>query len=345
MSAERFKVVRLNAETMPVIDEERMILVEAGADLVAVEGTSTEEIVEAAHDADAVLVIAAKVRERALRALTRCRVIARVGTGVDNIDVGVATELGIAVTNLPDFCIDEMADHTMALLLALARRLPDMHQASQRGDWGVRFDPRIRRIRGQTLGLVGFGNTARAIVPRALAFGLNVIGNHHRYPSGTAIDGIPMVSLDEILERSDYVSLHVPLTPVTVGLIGERELRRMRPDAFLINIARGAVVDEDALVRALEEGWIAGAGVDVYASTNVFTDYGVPPAAPLFRARNVLLTPHAAACSRESLIEAKVRAAKQVATVLRGVRPPHVVNGGVVPRFPLAASPEYTDGP
>ena len=335
MTGALFKVVRLNADTMPVLDEERSILEAAGAELVGTEGLSTDEIVRVAHDADALLVIASKVREPAIRALGRCRVIARVGTGVDNIDVHVATELGIPVTNLPDFCIEEMADHTMALLLALARHLPEMHEASKAGRWEARFDSGIRRLRGRTLGLVGFGNTAREIVPRARAFGLEVIGNHHRYAPGTTIDGVPMVTLDDVLERSDYVSLHVPLTPATERMIGEPELRRMKPDAFLINIARGAVVDEDALVRALDEGWIAGAGIDVYAATNVFANYGVPPTHPIFSSPRVILTPHAAACSRESLIEAKVRAVRQVANVLQGRRPPHLVNPEVVPRFPL----------
>lgn len=329
-------VVRLNAETMPMVDEERAVLAAAGARVVEIEGDSPAAIIDAATHADALMVIAAKVRAAVIDSLERCRVIARVGTGTDNIDVADATARGILVTNLPDFCIDEMADHTMALLLALVRKLPAMHEATLAGRWDARFDPGLRRIRGRTLGLVGFGNTAKAIVPRARAFGLEVVANHHRYEPGSTVEGVPMLSLDDLLERSDYVSLHVPLTPATTGMIAERELRRMRSDAYLINIARGAVVDEDALVRALREGWIAGAGVDVFASTNVFANYGVPPTHALFEAPNVLFSPHAAACSRESLVEAKRRAAEQVALVLQGRWPPNVLNTDVVPRSPLA---------
>jgi D-3-phosphoglycerate dehydrogenase / 2-oxoglutarate reductase len=332
-------VVRLNAETMPMVAEERDVLAAAGARVVEIEGDAPSSIIEAARHADALMVIAAKVRAEVIGSLERCRIIARVGTGVDNIDVAHATDRGILVTNLPDFCIDEMADHTMALLLALARKLPEMHEATLAGHWEARFDPGLRRLRGRRLGLVGFGNTAKAIAARARAFGLEVVGNHHRFDPGSVVEEVPMVALDTLLETSDYVSLHVPLTAATKNMIGERELRRMRPDAYLINIARGAVVDEDALVRALKEGWIAGAGIDVFANTNVFANYGTPPTHSLFSAPNALFTPHAAACSVESLVESKRRAAEQVALVLEGRWPPHVLNPDVATRSRLTPPP------
>lgn len=335
MTGRRRKVVRLNAETMPVLDVERSVVESVGADLVGIEGDTAETIAAAACDADGLIVIASKVRAPVMDRLERCLIVARCGTGIDNIDVDAATEHGIVVTNIPDFCIDEMADHTMALLLALARRIPSMHAATLGGRWDARYDPSLRRLRGRTLGLVGFGNTARAVARRAEAFGLRVIGHHHRYPSGSTLHGTPMLTLEELLENSDYVSLHVPLTEVTVGMISEPELRRMKPTAYLINIARGAVVDEDALALALEEDWIAGAGIDVYHTTNVFEKYGLPPTHALFRAPNIVFTPHAAACSVESLEEAKRRAAEQVVAVLRGEWPAHVCNEGVVPRESL----------
>ena len=205
-----------------------------------------------------------RVPPAALDAAPDCLVVSRFGVGLDNIPVDRATELGILVTNVPDFCLEEVSDHAMALLLACARRVVTFASSTRSGEWNLELGRGLPRLRGQTLGLVGLGNIARALVPKAQGFGLEVIAYTPRLTRETAPPGVTVAaSLDELLATADYVSLHAPSTPETRGLIGEAELRRMKPTAYLVNTSRGALVDEGALARAVEERWIAGAAVDV----------------------------------------------------------------------------------
>jgi D-3-phosphoglycerate dehydrogenase len=303
---------------------------------------SEEERVESTtplEDFDALLLVSAKVRADVIGRLERCRVIGRYGTGTDNIDVEEATRRGIVVTNVPDFCLSEMADHTIGLILAVTRRLLEMDHCTRSGDWQARVQLTTHRLAGKTLGLVGFGHIARALTRRAHAFDLRILVYKPGLDPAIADEfDVQLTDLDTLMRSSDFVSLHVPLTAQTRHMIGERELRRMRPTAYFINTARGAIVDESALVRALNEGWIAGAGIDVYENLAMFDPDAVHKDHPFFHMRNVILTPHSGGCSAESLQQAASESACQVISVLRGEWPVNCVNPQVTPRVALQKS-------
>jgi D-3-phosphoglycerate dehydrogenase len=333
-----YKAVRLNAVTYPVDPEERALLDHCGARLIEIEGQQPDEIIAAAVDCDALLVVSARVPGAVIERLTACRVIARLGAGTDRIDVAAATRHGIVVSNVPDFCLNEQAEHTLALLLAWGRRLPHVTAAMRRGDWNARHHPGVHRIAGQTLGLVGFGAGARAVAVRARGFGLRLIAwarTPVKHEADAAAHGVELVELDDLLRESDFVSIHLPLTPETRHLLDARRLGLMKPTAALINTARGAIVDEAALVDALRDGRIEGAALDVFDGIDVFALPGQPPRHPLLELDNVILTPHTAGSSVESTRESKVRGVGNAVEVLQGRWPAHTVNPDVRPRFPL----------
>jgi D-3-phosphoglycerate dehydrogenase / 2-oxoglutarate reductase len=313
----------------PSLDPERRILGAAGLDVVVAETGDEDELVALAADAEAILTNWKRVPARVLEAAPRCLTVARYGVGIDNIDVAAATELGIVVTNVPDYCIDEVAEHTVALLLALGRRIvPFAEQTSNRG-WDNQTVGVLRRQRGRTLGLVGFGRIAQAVAGRARGLGFVVLAWSPRLAAGIH-DGVEAVgSLDELLERSDAVSLHAPLTDSTRRMIGAEQFARMRPDAFLINTARGGLLDEDALYEAVTTGAIGGAGLDVMTEE--------PPAAdhPLRTAPGVVMTPHAAFYSVESIEELQRKTADNVVAILSGRSVPTIVNPAVLERAAL----------
>jgi D-3-phosphoglycerate dehydrogenase len=335
-----FKAVRLNAVTYPVESGEAEELQRAGAEFAAIEGQQPAEILAAAADCDALLVVSSRLPGDMIESLQKCRVIARLGAGTDKIDVAAATRCGIVVTNVPDFCLHEQAEHTLALLLAFARRLPFMMQAMRTRLWTARSHPDVHRIAGQTLGLVGFGASAQAVAVRAQAFGLRVVAwvrDPSKYAAAAERCGVELLPLDRVLSDSDFVSLHVPLVDDTWHLIDARRLALLKPTAVLINTARGAIVDESALVEALRGRRIGGAALDVFEGIDVFALPGTPAAHPLLELDNVLLTPHCAGSSVESSRDSKLRGARNAADVLLGFRPQHVVNPDVVPRFTLRA--------
>lgn len=334
-----FSAVRLNAATYPVEESERAELATADVRLRAVEGQRSEEIIAAAADCDALLVVSSAVPAEVIERLERCRVISRLGAGTDKIDIAAATRRGIVVANVPDFCIHEQAEHTLALLLAWVRRIPYMLDSMRRANWTARSHPDVHRLAGQTLGLVGFGASAQAVAERAKAFGLRLLAwvrNPPKYAQVAAQHSVELTSLDELLGRSDFVSLHLPLVDDTRHLLDAARISRMKPTATLINTARGALVNEAALVAALRERRIAGAALDVFEGIDVFARPGTPSAHPLLSLDNVLLTPHCAGSSVESSLDSKTRGAQNAALVLRGRWPPHVVNPSVQPRWPLA---------
>jgi D-3-phosphoglycerate dehydrogenase / 2-oxoglutarate reductase len=312
----------------PSLDIEREILGRVGAELVVAQTGDEAELTELAPDADAILTNWKRVPEAAVRASERCVVIARYGVGVDNIPVELATELGIVVANVPDFCTEEVADHAMALLLACARRLVPFTTETRSGVWSLQDAPGLPRLSEQVLGLVGFGRIAQALVPRARGFGLRVrVYTPRIAETGLGeLDGQVEIatSLDELLAGADYVSLHAPATSETAGLIGERQLAQMKPSAYLVNTSRGALIDEAALAGALGEGKIAGAALDVLSSE--------PPPAdlPLLRAPNLIVTPHAAFYSDTAIDDLQTRSATSVASVLTGSPPESVVNPAVL---------------
>jgi D-3-phosphoglycerate dehydrogenase len=341
------KAVRLNAITYPVEPTEREELERAGAEWVAIEGQHPDEILAAAADCDALLVVSSRVPDPVIERLSRCRVLSRLGAGTDRIDVAAATRQGIVVANVPDFCVNELAEHVMALLLAWARRLFFMADAMRRGHWSARHHPGVHRVAGQTLGLVGFGTGARAVAGRARAFGMRLLAwarhpdRHREAASGL---GVELASLDRVLSDSDFVSLHLPLTPDTRHLLDAAHLARMRPGAVLINTARGPIVDEAALVAALREHRIAGAALDVFEEIDVFALPEAPQCHALLDLDNVILTPHCGGSSVESTRESKVRGASHAVDVLQGRWPPHVVNPDVVPRVDLRRAGKLGDG-
>jgi D-3-phosphoglycerate dehydrogenase len=307
----------------PSLDLERGILAAVDAELVVAETSEPEELVAlAATGVAAILTNWRQVPPEALDAAPGCLVVSRYGVGVDNIPVERATELGILVVNVPDFCVEEVSDHAMSLVLACARRIVDFARATSRGEWSLELGRQMPRLSEQTLGLVGFGNIGRRMVPKARGFGLRVLAYSR---SGRSAEGVEAVDdLDRLLAESDYVSLHLPATPETTGLIGERELGLMKPSAFLVNTSRGALVDEEALAQALREGRIAGAALDVLSQEPP------PPGHPLLGLDNCIVTPHAAFYSLSSIAELQRKAATNVATVLSGGLPETVVNPAVL---------------
>ncbi len=322
----------------PDLEIERQLLAAIDAELLVAANGSAAEIIRLSPQTDAILTCWAKVPEAALEAAPRCLLVSRYGIGLDNIPVARATALGILVTNVPDFCLEEVSDHAMALLLASARQIVPLAAASRAGRWQRETGQVIPRLRGQTLGLIGYGNSARALVPKAAGFGLNILAYTPRLAAGLLANGVEAVDrLDDLLSRADYISIHAPLTDETRGLIDEAALRRMKPNAVLINTSRGAIVEETALLRALTEGWIAGACLDVLAQE--------PPAAdqPLLALPNVIVTPHAAFYSQASIAELQRKAAANVADVLQGRRPQHIVNREVLGQANCRAQINQTD--
>lgn len=315
----RFTVV-VTDSVFPSLDIERSVLGAVGAHLMTLQATREDELLEAVEDADGLLVCYAPVTQRVIERASRCRVIARYGIGVDNVDLQAAAARGIVVTNVPDYCIEEVSDHALALILACARRVVHLDRLVHTGRWDPKDALPIRRLQGQVLGLVGFGKIPRRVAAKAAGVGLLPVTFDPFVDAATcAAHGAKKVDLSTLLTEADFVSVHAPLTAQTRGLIGDAQLRRMKPTAFLINTARGPVVREAALVKALQAGWIAGAALDVVETEPL------PPTHPLMTLPQVLLTPHVAFYSQESMQELQRKAAEEVARVLTGHAPHYAV--------------------
>jgi D-3-phosphoglycerate dehydrogenase len=320
-------IVAITDYVFPSLEPEQAVLGPLGVELRPQQCRSEEEIITLAQDADAVLNCYAKMAARVIEKLKRCKIIARYGIGVDNVDLAAATKARILVTNVPDYCIDEVSDHALALLLALARRIPVADGAVKAGAWDVVAHAGIRRLRGQTLGLLGFGKIAKALASKVQPLGMKVlVYDPYLDPGLIAQHGAEALELDRLLAEADAISVHVPLSPETRNIIGQRELGRMKSTAFLINTSRGGIVDEHALAVALKEGKLGGAALDVLSVEPP------PPDHPLRQAPNMILTPHLAFYSRESVIELQTKAAEEVARALKGEPPRSPVNPEVLTR-------------
>jgi len=313
-------IVAVADSVFPNLDPAGEVLSKIGAELRLAEKPTPEDILQVARGADALLVTYAKISADMIRQMARCRIIARFGIGVDNVDIAAATDAGIVVTRVPDYCIDEVSDHTLALLLALVRKIPFANSHAHAGRWEMSAVVPIHRLRGRVLGLVGFGRIPQLVAPKAKAFGLKVV-THDPYVSQeiTTAAGVETVDFAELLNVSDYVSIHTPLVPETAGLFSAEAFRQMKPTAYLINTARGPIVDEVALAQALEAGQLAGAALDVLSQEP-------PTASPLLGRSNVILTPHMSFYSVESLVELQNKAAEEVVCVLTGRVPRNPVN-------------------
>ncbi len=318
----------------PSTAPERAVLAAVGAEVVEAPDGSETTLAALAADCDGIMTCFAQVTPAVVRAAERCRVISRYGVGVDNIAVDVATELGIPVTYVPDYCVDEVSDHVLALLLAWNRQVGFYDGIAKAGRWeGVPSPHPLTRLRGQTLGILGFGRIGRAVAQKARAFGLAILIHDPYRPAAAALpDEVAAAGLDDLLAAADYVTVHTPLDDVTRGLVGESAFRLMKPSAYLINCARGPIVDETALYAALRDGQIAGAGLDVMES-------GAPPAShPLFALDNVIITPHVAFLSQQSVLELQERTARATVDVLQGRLPEFLVNPAVLPHSRVALS-------
>ena len=298
----------------------------------AVAGTDTD-IIRDCQDADGIITAWGITLNRdIIRRLKRCVVIGVASIGVDMIDVKAATEAGIIVTNIPDIVIEDVADHTMMLLLGAARRVKLMEQMARRGEWHASraILSEIPRLWGQTLGLLSFGNVAQAVARRAKPFGFHIIA-YDPYVTELKMtgEGVEPVSFGELIERSDYISVHAPLNAETRHILSTREFKAMKSAAVLINTGRGPTVDEKALIKALREGEIAAAGLDVLETEPPVADH------PLFDMPNVIITPHVASITSRKLAEARRRVGREVAHVLTGRWPMSCVNPTVLPRVEL----------
>jgi D-3-phosphoglycerate dehydrogenase / 2-oxoglutarate reductase len=299
------------------IETERLAAI--GARFVPTVSSNEDELIANTRAADALCVTSARITRRVIDNLERCTAIVRYGVGFDVVDVEAATERGIMVCTMPDFCTEEVANHALMLLLACNRRLIALHDGMRRGVWGRTQLRAIGPLAGETLGIVGYGRIGRAMARRGRALGMSVIAADPYTPDPPE-DGDRILPLDQVLQLSDYFSVHTPLTPETRGLINERTLHLMQPHAYLINTARGPVIDQAALLRALTEGWIAGAGLDVFESEPV------APGNPLLTLPNVVLTPHSAFYSEASVRRQHEMAADNVICALTGVCPPGLLN-------------------
>ncbi len=313
-------LIAVTDSVFPNLDPAMAALARLDPEVRMAKSASADDILAVARDADGILVTYAKLPGDLLRQLTRCKAIGRFGLGVDNIDVPAARERGIVVTYVPDYCLQEVSDHAMALLLALARKIPFSNKLVQSGRWEMPAVVPIRRLEGSVLGLVGFGNIPRAVAPKAKAFGLRVV-THDPYvpPDVLASAGVEGVSFDRLLEMSDFVSVHAPLLPTTRGLLNAQAFAKMKKGALVINTARGPLIDEQALLAALDSGHLGGAALDVVAVEPLAKD------SPLLGRDNVILTPHTAFYSVEALNELQTKCASDVARVLSGEPPVYPV--------------------
>jgi len=302
----RFKVVQVTDPPGSIMPDYGEMLGEAGIDVefAKADCATEDEIIAVAHDADAVIGVATFQRfsRKVIEGLGRCRLIVSIGIGFDHLDIEAATQHGILSANVPDFCLEEVSDHTMALILACTRRIVELATMSH--------------LRGQTLGLIGFGRIAQALVSKARGFGMRIIA-HDRYVGPGVIESLHVdrVELGKLLAEADIVSIHIPLTAETRHLLGLEEFKKMKPTAYLINTARGGIIDQGALCTALDGGFLAGAALDVSDPEPI------DPNDPLLRMDNVIVTAHSAGISPSALAELMRRPVDEIARVIKGEWP------------------------
>ena len=327
------KKVLVTDYVWPSVEPERAVLAEIDAELVVAPDGSEETLVSLAEDVDGILTCFAKVTDKVVRAAKSCVAIGRYGVGVDNIAVETASTLGIVVTYVPDYCVEEVSDHVMGLLLAWNRRIVLFDRATKTLGWGSEgLGMRIMRLKGKKLGIVGFGRIGRAVAEKAKVFGMDILAYDPLLtPEGAARSGGKQVDLNTLLKESDFVTLHTPLIPETRNMIGKEQLALMKSDAFLINAARGGLIDEHALYKALTSNQIAGVGIDVLEDLNPPLDHR------LIQLGNVIVTPHTAFFSQEAVVELEERAAGEVASVLENRMPDNIVNPEVLSQSNLRA--------
>jgi len=308
------------------IEPEKKVLSSINAEIIVAPNTDENTLCKLAKDVDGILTCFAQVTEKVIRSAKKCAVIGRYGVGVDNISVETATELGIAVTYVPDYCMEEVSDHVIGLMLCWNRKIAFFDSDTKQNAWGNSpLTMRIMRLKGKTLGIVGFGRIGKAVSQKAKAFGMDIVAFDPFVSQEEAEQfGVNSTSLENLLQSSDFVSLHSPYTEETHNMIGEEQLDMMKSDSFLINCARGPLIDENALFEALKSKKIAGAGLDVMVDSIPSTDH------PFMYLDNILITPHISFFSQESVLELEKRAAQEVRSVLLGQMPENLVNKQVL---------------
>jgi len=323
MSNRKPKIVITDCDH-PSVEIEKEILSEINPEFILAYCHTEDEVIEAAKDADGIINQYAPITRRVVESLKRCKVIARYGVGVDNIDIETAIKYGIIVANVPDYCIDEVSTHAMALVLACARGIALLNSKIKDKKWDFTLAKPLFRTKGKILGLFGLGKIARAVAQKASGFGLKIIAYD---PYVCKVDeDIKLVEFSQLLSDSDFISIHSPLTDKTRHSFGENELKKMKKTAYLINTSRGPIVDEKALYQTLKNRWIAGAALDVMEKE--------PPDwnNSLLQLDNLIITPHISFYSEESYVELKTKAAKAVLFVMKGELPPAFVNPQVAKR-------------
>ncbi|MED4604755.1 C-terminal binding protein [Paenibacillus validus] len=330
----KFKVVVTDWEYADLRFEEKVFQAYEEIELVPAQCRTEEDLIRVCQDADALINQYAPITRRVIESLQNCKVITRYGVGVNTVDLDAATEKGICVANVPDYCMDEVSDHALALLLSWARKVTAADHHVKNGVWDFKLTQPIYRLRERTIGLVGFGRIPQALAEKVKPLHLRVIAYDPFFPADVAKQkGVELVSLDALCEQSDFISVHAPLTADTKGLLGEKQFALMKKDAVVINTSRGPVIDEQALIAALEKGQIAGAALDVVEEEPIASDN------PLLRMEQVILTPHVAWYSEESAAELRAKAAMGVADVLVfGEYPKYLVNHKVKEQGKLEAS-------
>ncbi len=304
----------------PSIDIEQGVLKDICPEIRWLACRTEDEVIAQCQDGEGILIQYAPMTRRVLEQLPRCKVIARYGVGVDTVDLLAASELGIVVSNVPDYGTNEVSDHALAMMLCLTRKVPQANALIKRGQWDFRLMYPVHRHQVQTIGIVGVGRIGQAMAHKTHALGMKVVAYDPYVNPDSLPDYITLVSLEDLLRQSDVVSVHSPLTDVTRNLLDESMLRLMKPTAYLVNTARGCIVDEVALDKLLTEKKLAGAAMDVLA-----VEPG-PMTHPLFKHENFYCTPHMAWHSEESAQELKRKAAEETRRVLRGEAPLYQVN-------------------
>jgi len=317
MEQHRYQVVITDCDHGS-IEEEKDELGRMGAELILAQVQKEEDLIRVCKEADGLVNQYALLTRRVLENLPKCKVVSRYGVGVDSVDLKAATDFGIIVANVPDYCMDEVANQTISMILTLIRKTAFFDKKVKSGQWDFHMGIPIHRTRGKTLGLIGCGRIGLEVAKRMSAFGVKVI-TFDPYLEKVSQE-VELKDFDTVLKESDFISIHCPLNDSTRHLIGEEAFKKMEKKPIIINTSRGPIVDEKALIQALKEGLISGAGLDVLEKEPP------DPSNPLLQMDNVILTPHVSFYSVESISELKRRTAKNVADVLMGKWPGSVVN-------------------
>ncbi len=330
MEKNKFKVVITDCDHGS-IEEEKREFGRIGAELILAQIKEEEDLIRVCKDADGLLNQYALLTRKVLEKLLKCKVIGRYGVGIDSVDLKAATDLGIIVANVPDYCVDEVADQALSMILALIRKTVFFDHKVKSDQWDFRQGRPIHRIKGKTLGLIGSGRIGLEVAKRISAFGVRVItfDPYLQKPP----EGIELMDFDTVLKESDFISIHCPLNESTRHLIGEKEFQKMEKKPLVINTSRGPIIDEMALIQALTKSQVSGAGLDVLEKEPP------DPQNPLLKMENVIIAPHISFYSEESISELKRRTAENVSSVLLGKWPRSVVNQEVKGKTRAVISP------